>query len=239
MKPPETAFVLAAGLGTRLKPYTDKLPKPLVPVNGKPIIGHIFDQLIAAGVKSVTVNLHHKADVLHDYLKTRKDIEIHESYEETLLDTGGGAKKALPTLGTEPFYMINGDAFCLDGASGSALLNLAKNFDAAAMDILLLLQPVANMHLTEGVGDYDLSDDGRITRRRDKEGAYMFAGFRILHPRIFDEAPDGKYPFIQSMDRAQDAGRLYGLVHDGDWHHISTPRDLERVNAALKETDAA
>src|SRR5690349_15703696 len=101
---PETAFILAAGLGTRLKPYTDTMPKPMVPVNGKPIIGHILDQVRDAGCKSATVNLHHKADVLRDYLATRDDIQIHESFEEILLETGGGAKKALSTLGLNPFY---------------------------------------------------------------------------------------------------------------------------------------
>ncbi len=229
----ETAFIAAAGLGTRLRPYTDTLPKPMVPVNGQPIIGHILDTLRDANAKSVTVNLHHKADVLSEYLATRTDIGIHESYEATLLETGGGVKKALPTLGNKPFYMINGDAFCLDGPSGSALLNLARAFDADKMDILLLLQPVDKMVLTQGVGDYELTPDNHPIRNKDKLGKYMFAGIRICHPRIFENTPDGAFPFLSLMDKAEREGRLFGHVHDGDWHHISTPEDLDRVNQAL------
>ncbi len=229
---PDSAFILAAGLGTRLKPYTYTMPKPMVPVKGQPIIGHILNQVIEAGCTSATVNLHHKAHVLRDYLATRYDIEIHESYEEQLLDTGGGAKKALPSLGTKPFYMINGDAFCLDGPSGPYLLSLAQAFDDKKMDILLLLQPVERMVLTQGVGDYDVLDS-RPIRNKDKQGKYMFAGIRICHPRIFDNTPAGAFPFITLMDKAEKEGRLFAYIHDGDWHHISTPEDLERVNKAL------
>lgn len=232
---PESAFILAAGLGTRLKPYTDTMPKPMVPVNGQPIIGHILDSLVRAGVKTATVNLHHKAEILRDYLKTRTDIVIKESYEETLLETGGGTKKALPMIGGKPFYMINGDAFCLDGPSGPALLSLAKNFDEETMDILLLLEPVERMILTQGVGDYDVSADKRPIRRKDRQGKYMFAGIRICHPRIFENLPEGAYPFLPLMDKAELEGRLFAHIHDGDWHHISTPEDLNRVNQALSE----
>lgn len=230
---PDKAFILAAGLGTRLRPFTDTMPKPMVPVAGKPIIGHIIDQLIIAGVTSATVNLHHKADVLRDYLRTRNDIEIHESFEETLMDTGGGAKKALPTLGDKPFYMINGDAFCIDGPSGSYLLNLAAAYDAGTMDISLLLEPVSRMVLTQGVGDYDVIKGDKPLRRKDKQGQYMFAGIRICHPRIFENTADGAFPFISLMDKAEQENKLYAHIHDGDWHHISTPEDLSRVNEAL------
>ena len=230
---PITAFILAAGLGTRLRPYTDTLPKPMVPVNGQPIIGYILDQLVKAGVQSVTVNTHHKAEVLRDYLATRTDIPIHESFEDILLETGGGAKKALPTLGGAPFYMINGDAFCVDGPSGSALLNLARAYDESKMDILLLLQPVECMTLTQGVGDYDLTADNRPVRNKYKQGKYMFAGIRICHPRIFENTPDGAFPFLFLMDTAEKEGRLFAHIHDGDWHHISTPEDLDNVNNAL------
>lgn len=231
---PETAFIAAAGLGTRLKPYTDTMPKPMVPVNGQPIIGHILDQLITAGVQSVTVNLHHKAEILRDYLATCKNIEIHQSFEETLLETGGGAKKALPTLGSKPFYMINGDAFCIDGPSGSSLLNLAEVYHADTMDILLLLEPVSRMVLTQGVGDYDVVEGHKPLRNQNKQGPYMFAGIRICHPRIFENTPDGAFPFITLMDKAEREGRLFAHIHDGDWHHISTPEDLMRVNKALE-----
>lgn len=229
---PETAFIVAAGLGTRLKPYTDTLPKPLVPVDGQPIIGHILDQLKEADIKSVTVNLHHKADRMREYLATRTDLNIHQSFEEELLETGGGAKKALSTLGNKPFYMINGDAYCIDGPSGNALLNLAQHYDENTMDILLMLEPVSQMILTQGVGDYDVTDNKPL-RRKDKQGQYMFAGFRICHPRIFDSTPDGAFPFLTLMDKAEKEGSLFAHIHDGDWHHISTPEDLDAVNKAL------
>jgi len=229
-----TAFVLAAGLGTRLKPYTDTMPKPMVPVAGTPLIGHIFERLKETGVSSVVVNTHHKFDILRDYLMSRDDIAIMESYEPTLLDTGGGAKQALKMMKNSPFYMINGDAFWTDGPTGKALAVLAENFDEDKMDILLLLQPVTNMVLTKGVGDYDISDDNRPVRNRDKNGAYMFAGIRICHPRIFELSPEGAFPFLSLMDKAEKDGRLFARIHDGDWHHISTPEDLSRVNEALK-----
>ena len=233
---PNSAFILAAGLGTRLKPYTDTLPKPLVPVNGKPIIGHILDQLKEAGVQSVTVNLHHKADRMKDYLETRSDFEIHQSFEEELLDTGGGAKKALTTLGENPFYMINGDAYCLDGPSGPALLNLTRHYNEDTMDILLMLEPVERMVLTKGVGDYDIDAQNRPVRRKDLSGKYMFAGFRICHPRIFKDTPGGAFSFLTLMDKAERERRLFAHVHDGDWHHISTPGELDAVNRALGGT---
>lgn len=232
---PHTAFVLTAGLGTRLRPHTDTLPKPLVPVTGKPLLDYIFDHLKAAGVTRITLNLHHKPDKIREYLETRHDFAITQSFEAELLDTGGGIKNALDSLGSDPFYIINGDAFWLDGASGSALNNLAAFFDPSRMDIALLLQPVSHMQLTQGVGDYDVDQSGKAIRRPNKDGKLMFAGIRICHPRVFENAPDGKFSFLQLMDAAEQSGRLYALVHDGDWHHISTPQDLEAVNQAMQE----
>lgn len=225
------AFVLAAGLGTRLKPYTDTLPKPMVPVCGKPLLGYIFDHLEAAGVKNIAVNLHHKPEVIREFLASQKNgFLVHESFEETLLNTGGGAKKILPFLGQDPFFMINGDAFWIDGPSGSALSRLQRNFDESRMDMLLLLEPVARMKLTGGVGDYGLEESGKAIRSREKSGPYMFTGIRMVHPRVFEGAPEGAFSFLTLMDRAEEQGRLYGLIHDGEWHHISAPQDLENVN---------
>lgn len=229
---PDTAFILAAGLGTRLKPYTDTLPKPMVPILGKPLIGHILDRLIEAGVKRAIVNLHHKADVLRSYLDTRQDIDIHQSYEETLLDTGGAIKKVLPLL-TEPFYMINGDAFWIDKTK-SALLQLAETY-IDKMDIALLLQRVETMKLTQGVGDYDLLDDNQAKRNKEKSGKYMFSGIRIATPHIFSGVREDIFSFLKLMDEAEKNGKLFGCVNQGDWHHISTPEDLHNVQAALDQ----
>ncbi len=228
------AFVLAAGLGTRLRPHTDTLPKPLVPVNGKPLLGYIFDHLKTAGVHKVTVNLHHKAEKLREYIKTRPDMIITESYESELLDTGGGAKKALPSLGPNPFFMINGDAFWLDGENELALNRLKQSFNPKTTDILLLLQPVSTMQLTEGVGDYNMREDGNISRSLDKTGTHMFTGIRLCDPATFRNIAEDKFSFMALMDKSQSEGRLRGIVHDGAWHHISTPQDLAAVDAAMR-----
>lgn len=231
---PDHAFILAAGKGTRLRPYTDSMPKPLVEVGGRSLIERILDRLKDAGVSRVTVNLHYMADMLEERLSQRTDMEIFFSREDSLLDTGGGIKKALHTLGDKPFYVIAGDSLWTDGPSGSALLRLAENWDDERMDILTFLQPVSAMALTQGVGDFDRADDGRTIRRPDKSGAYMWTNIRINHPRIFENVPDGPFSFLSLMDEAECRGRFYSLIHDGDWHHISTPGDLERVNEAFR-----
>lgn len=240
--PPTRAFILAAGKGTRLRPHTDTMPKPMVPVAGVPIIGHTLAKLSAAGVNQVMVNLHHLPPVLEEYLaKLSQNVNcprIHYSHEDTLLDTGGGVQKVLPFFEDQNFYMINGDALWAE-KDVPALDRLAAAFDPAKMDILLLLQPVDSMTLTGGVGDYDLAADGRAIRRADKGGAYMFAGVRIVTPAIFNRPEGAVYSFLELMDEAQAVGRLYGLIHEGDWHHISTPDDLARVNDALKHEEQA
>ncbi len=230
---PDHAFVLAAGLGTRLRPYTDNLPKPLVPLLGRPLLDYIFDHLKEAGVNRITVNLHHKPEPLRDFLASRSDLHITQSFEEELLDTGGGVRKALHTLGHKPFFMINGDAFWI----GPALQQLTNEFDESRMDILLLLQPVDKMLLTEGVGDYDVVD-GSPVRNPNKTGAYMFAGIRLCRPEILQDQPAAKFSFLPLMDEAQSKGRLHAVIYDHDWHHISTPQDLQTVENALKEADA-
>jgi N-acetyl-alpha-D-muramate 1-phosphate uridylyltransferase len=228
------AFILAAGMGKRLRPYTDTLPKPLVPVAGQPTIGHIIDHLVDAGVRDITVNLHYRADQLAAYLATRatSDLMIRTAFENTLLDTGGGIKAQLAHFGDAPFYIINGDAYWTNGTQGNCFHRLSAAWRDADMDLLLLLQDIRRMVLTHGVGDYAMGHDTRLTRLRDQTGPYMFAGIRLCHPRLFAGLPDGVQGFLPLMDHAEATGRLYGLEHDGDWHHISTPEELERVEAA-------
>ncbi len=230
---PDHAFILAAGKGTRLRPHTDHCPKPLVSVGGRPIIDYTLDRLEEAGVRTVVVNLHHMADKLAEHLSRRTGLTIILSFEEELLDTGGGVRRALPHLGANPFYVIAGDALWTEGPSGSALAHLAREWDPTKMDILTLMEPLTRMTLTKGVGDYDLLPDGRVKRRADKGGAYMWTNIRLNSPDIFSNMPEGRFSFLELMDRAEAAGRFYALIHDGLWHHISTPEDLERVNAAL------
>ncbi len=230
---PNTAFILAAGLGTRLRPYTDTLPKPMVSVAGKPIIDHIIDKLIPAEINKIVVNTHHMGGVLKKHLSQRQDVEIIFSEEEELLDTGGGVKKALPELGKKPFYIINGDAFWTDDIGHNAFENLNNIWDDGQCDMVLLLEPAERMTLTKGVGDYDILENNKAVRSLNQNGKYMFAGVRLCHPRIFEEAKENKFSFLKLMDEADKAGRLYGCVHKGYWHHISTPEELHAVDEAV------
>lgn len=229
---PRKAFILAAGLGTRLRPYTDTCPKPLIEVGGQTLIDHTLDRLEDIGVEDVIVNTHYHADQLVSHLKNRKSPHIHISHEKTLLDTGGGIKNALEYFGNEPFFVLSGDGLWSDGPDESALQKLASVWDSDLMDILMLLQPVSSMNLTKGAGDYDVNTDGQAVRSQNKNGAYMFTSIRINKPEIFEKTPEGPFSYLTLMDRAEQQGRLYGLVHDGDWHHISTPQDLEAVRKA-------
>lgn len=237
---PSQAFILAAGMGTRLKPHTDRLPKPMVSVAGKPIIDHILDKLVGAGVENCVINLHHLGSILESHLQRREKPRILFSRENDLLETGGGVKNALPLMEESPFYLINGDAFWTEdsGKSPSGVFHrLAQRFNPEIMDILLLLQPVAQMTLTAGVGDYTILEDGQARRSPGKSGEHMFAGIRIVHPRVFAGAPDGPFSFLQLMDKAEKEHRLYGLIHTGAWHHISTAKDLSEVNRAIADQE--
>lgn len=228
---PNDAFILAAGKGTRLRPYTDDKPKPMVDVAGKPILHHTVEKLEKIGVKNITINLYYLGDRIKNYFKNWRGVQINFSEETELLETGGGIKLALNTIKNDAFYIINGDALWSDGENGEdALLQLAEAWDPTKMDILLLLQPVSDMNLTEGVGDYNINDDGTITRTPDQSGKYMFTGLRISNKGIFKDTPEGAFSYLQCMDAAQQNGRLYGVEYKGQWHHISTPQDLDNVN---------
>ena len=228
---PRKAFVLAAGLGTRLRPYTADSPKPLLEIAGRSLLDRTLDHLEAAGVSDVTLNLHYMADRVKDHLQSRSSPALHFSVEDKVLGTGGGIKRALSHFGDGPFYVLSGDGLWCDGPEKPALQRMAEAWDPEEMDILLLLQPVDTMVLTGSAGDYDLTADGRIARSRNQKGAYMFTSIRINAPGVFDNTPEGEFSYLDLMDRAETQGRLFGLVHDGDWHHISTPQDLEAVNA--------
>lgn len=235
MSKPKKAFILAAGKGTRLRPHTDTMPKPMVPVAGRSIIKRTIEKLAREDVEEIVVNLHHLGDVLEDHLKDITHPKIIFSREDELLETGGGLKKALYYFGDEPYYIINGDALWDEGPDESALAKLARLWNGDTMDILLFLEPKDKMVLTEFVGDYHVLPDGRLQRARNKDGNTMFAGVRIAHPRIFEGSPDGAFSFLQLMDKAEQNGRLYGDVHDAEWYHISTPEDLAAVDTAFRQ----
>lgn len=231
----EKAFVLGAGLGTRMRPVTNTIPKPLVQVQGRSLLDRTYDHLKDHGVHTIVVNTHHLPDKMTEAVRARADIKSLISYEPELLDTGGGIKKALDHFDGEPFFVLSGDGLWTDGSSGRALERMNRLWDPEIMDILILLQPLETFNLTTGVGDYDLGHDGRARRSLNRSGTHMFTSMRINHPRIFQGAPEGAFSYLNLLDAAERTGRLYGLIHDGQWHHISTVQDLENVNGNFKE----
>jgi len=230
---PNRAMVLAAGRGERMRPITDTLPKPLVPVAGRTLLDRALDHLEAAGVAAVIVNSHYLADQVEAQVAARVAPPVEISREDVLLDTGGGVAKALPRLGSLPFFVVNSDALWTDGVT-PALGRLAAAWDDSAMDALLLLVPVAAAIGYDGRGDYDRGDNGRLRRRGDAAAASLvFGGVQILHPRLFDGAEVEPFSLRRLYDTAEDAGRLHGLVHDGAWYHVGTPAALAAVEDRL------
>jgi MurNAc alpha-1-phosphate uridylyltransferase len=229
MKGLEKAMVLAAGLGTRMKPLTDTLPKPLVEVDGGTLIDHVLDRLEEARVAHVVVNTHHLADQLEKHLGQRKSPTIEFSREHELLETGGGIAKALPLLGEDPFYAVNSDAFWLNGPY-DALLRMAETWDDDAMDGLLLLHSTVEAYGYSGFGDFCAGGDGLLSRRPEGEvSPWLFTGVQILHPRLFKDAPKDAFSLNVLYDRAMENERLYGAVHDGEWFHVGTPEGLKEA----------
>jgi MurNAc alpha-1-phosphate uridylyltransferase len=231
---PKTGMVLAAGLGTRMRPITREIPKPLIEVQGRTLLDRALDRLAAAGVETVVVNTHHLAERITAHLARRPSPRTVVSHEAELLETGGGVKTALAFLGAGPFYVVNADAIWTDG-SVAALRRLATAWDDGAMDALLLLQPRGDAQGYDGPGDYVVESGMNVRRRRcgDAVAPYVFAGVQLLHRRLFDGAPDGRFSLNLLYDRAQAAGRLAAIVHDGDWFHVGTPDGLGLATAAL------
>jgi len=231
---PKSAMVLAAGLGTRMRPHNGHIPKPLVTVGGKALIDYGLDRLADAGVARAVVNVHHLADAVERHLAARRSPGIVISDERTeLLGTGGGIAKALPLLGGEPFFLINSDTFWFDGVRPN-FGRLAEAFDAKTMDALLLLSPTAGSLGYEGRGDYTMLPDGRLRRRGGQESApYIYAGAAILSPALFAAAPAGAFPLTLLFDSAGDKGRLFGLKLEGTWMHVGTPEAVAAAERAL------
>ncbi len=230
---PKIAMVLAAGLGVRMKPLTDTKPKPLVEVAGKALIDHALDRLVAAGVDTAVVNVHHFADALEMHLQARKRPRIVIADERNaLLDTGGGIVKALQILGPEPFLLMNSDSLWLEGLVPN-LVRLGHAFDAVRMDALLLLAPSAGAIGYRGRGDYGMDAQGKLHRRAEQERApLVYAGAAVLSPRLFAGAPAGAFSLTRLFDQAETDGRLYGLALEGKWMHVGSPEAI----AAAEET---
>ena len=233
-KAPAKAMILAAGLGTRMKPLTDTLPKPLVEVAGSTLIDHVLDRLEQAGIAHVVVNTHHLADQLEKHLGGRGSPDIEFSREQELLETGGGIAKALPLLGQDAFYAVNSDAFWLNGPY-DALRRMAETWDDGAMDGLLLLHSTVEAYGYTGVGDFCAGGDGLLSRRPEGEvSPWLFTGIQILHPRLFADAPDGVFSLNVLYDRVIEEKRLYGAVHDGEWFNVGTPEGLEEAETYMR-----
>jgi MurNAc alpha-1-phosphate uridylyltransferase len=229
------AMVLSAGLGTRMAPATNWLPKPLVALRGKALIDHVLDRLAYAGVARAVVNVHHKADLIERHLEGRQAPAIEISDERAaLLDTGGGVKKVLPRLGPGPFLIHNADSVWIEGV-GSNLARLAAAWDDQRMDCLLLLALASASHGYQGRGDFALESDGRIRRRRVEQEIvpFAFTGVSVAHPRLFDGSPEGAFSLNRVWNRAIAAGRAYGMRMDGVWMHVGTPEALAEAERCL------
>jgi MurNAc alpha-1-phosphate uridylyltransferase len=234
---PNRAIVLAAGLGTRMRPYNGHVPKPLVEIGGKSLIDYSLDRLANAGVERAVVNVHHLADALERHLAPRQRPKIVISDERgELLGTGGGIAKALPQLGDAPFFLVNSDTVWLDGVKPN-FTRLAQAFDPATMDVLLLLAPTAGSIGYTGRGDFAMLPDGRLRRRREHEVVpFVYAGAAILSPLLFADVPSGAFSLTLLFDRAGASGRLYGLRLEGVWMHVGTPEAVAAAEAALATT---
>lgn len=232
---PKRAMVLAAGHGKRLRPVTLKTPKALVKVGGRTLIDRAIDRLEEAGVETVVVNLHHLGHLIEQHLRRRNGPQFLFSHEEELLETGGGVLKALPLLGDEPFLVTNADIMWLNGPT-SILERMAELWDDRRMDGLLLLHPTVDAYGYAGMGDFCIDVTGRLSQRPERElSPYLFTGIQILHPRLFEGAPEGPFRLRHLYDRAIENERLYGVVHDGEWFHVGTAEGLADAEAYLRE----
>ena len=233
---PATAMVMAAGLGKRMRPLTATRPKPLVEVAGRTLLDHSLDRLRAAGVRKAIVNVHYLADALEAHLRNRVEgLEIVVSDERALLlETGGGLVKALPLIDEDPFLVVNSDNLWVDGPIDSLKL-LAANWDDARMDALLLLVPLARANCHSGQGDFHMDPIGRLRRkRRGTVAPFVFTGIQMISKRLFEgDLPNGPFSTNLLWDRAIEAGRCYGSVHQGLWFDVGAPPNIRKAEDIL------
>ncbi|WP_291863993.1 nucleotidyltransferase family protein [Bradyrhizobium sp.] len=231
---PTRAMVLAAGLGVRMRPLTDTMPKPLVRVAGSTLLDHVLDKLGEAGVAEAIVNVHYLPDQIIDHTRgrTRPRVIISDERDQ-VLGTGGGVVKALPLLGNAPFFHVNADTLWIDGVRPN-LARLAETFDPAQMDILLLMAPTATSIGYGGRGDYSMLPDGALRKRREHQVVpFVYAGAAIMSPALFAGAPSGEFSLTRMFDRANEQERLFGLRLDGVWMHVGTPDAVHAAERAF------
>jgi len=236
---PRKAMVLAAGLGVRMRPLTDHMPKPLVRVAGQPLLDHVLEKLAAAGVGEAVVNVHYLPDQIIAHTAGRSHPRVIISDErDQVLGTGGAVVKALPLLGKEPFFHVNADTMWIDGVRPN-LLRLAETFDPARMDILLLMAPTTSSIGYTGRGDYGMLPDGALRKRREHQVVpFVYAGAAIMSPALFADAPAGEFSLTRMFDRANEQERLFGLRLDGVWMHVGTPDAVLAAEEAFLESVA-
>ena len=230
----DTAMIMAAGLGKRMRPLTTPTPKPLVRVAGKPLVDHALDRLIEAGVSRAVVNVHYLADPLEAYLTEREKPKVIISDERAeLLETGGGMVKAQPHL-PDPFFCLNADNIWLDGPR-DAFYDLSARWDSEKMDALLLLVGHSRAVNFSGQGDFYMDPVGELSRRRPGRIApFIYTGIQLVSKRLLREAPEGKFSTNILWNRAIAEGRLYGLAFTGRWFEVGTPQAIAPTEDALK-----
>lgn len=233
---PEVAMVMAAGLGKRMRPLTATRPKPLIEVAGKPLLDHCLDRLRAAGVRKAVVNVHYLPDALEAHLRSRVtgiDIAVSDEREQ-LLETGGGLVKALPLIDADPFLVVNADNLWVDGPVDS-LRHLASHWDDARMDALLLLVPLARANCHNGSGDFHMAAAGTVRRKKPGSVApFVYTGIQMVSKRLFEgEVPSGPFSTNILWDRAMEAGRCFGAVHQGLWFDVGAPPNIRKTEEIL------
>lgn len=229
---PKTAMVMAAGLGKRMRPLTATRPKPLIEVAGRPLLDHVLERLKTAGVEKVVVNVHYLPDALEAHLsKKANGLEVVISDErKLLLETGGGMVQAAPLIDVDPFLVVNSDNLWVDGPADTLKL-LASHWDSQRMDALLLLVPQARAQNNRGMGDFHMDRLGRLRRReRSRVAPFVYTGIQMVSKRLLEDAPEGPFSTNILWDRAIEAGRCFGAVHQGLWFDVGTP-------AAIKQTE--
>lgn len=233
-------MIMAAGLGTRMRPLTDDRPKPLVMVAGKTLIDHALDRLVAAGVTLAVINVHYKAEMVMAHLAKRKDVEIRYSEEtDALLGTGGGVVKAMPHFDGHPFFIMNADTIWIEGF-GRALDRMKERWNPNTMDGLLLMAAMVTAVGYEGAGDFNMDSEGHLTRVPEQRlSPFAYPGIQIVHPRLFDKAPTGAFSTNRVWDIAIAARRLFGIRLDGVWIHVGTPEVVQEAEAILTDLPSA
>ena len=234
---PETAMVLAAGLGTRMRPLTDHMPKALIEVAGKPLIDHVLDRLRDAGARRAVVNVHHYADQMEAHLASRRDIEVLVSDERAaLLDSGGGIAHALPLLGSGPIWLANIDSLWIDEGQ-PPLETLRTHWDPARMDLLLLQVKRGHGIGFEGPQGFFMDEAGRLTHSTDPDVVTPYAnvGFGILDPKALVMGAEPRFSIYPTWRRLQAEGRLFGAAMDAFWMHVGDPAARDAAEARLKE----